>query len=270
MLSNKFGWYGPCAPPYPFGVNWESRQADGLMFWVPYSRWRSLHAASMVDSTSHLIASLGNATTIVQDSVFGYGINFANDFSKAVFADPKWFTGFAGLTVAVWTRPTGISGALFSKTTSLTATSGTFCLSFSATNNLRWAVVNASASRVALDAGGTWTAKNLYLIVGTYDGAALRAYQNGVQIGSTAAQTGLVQTTTTPLNLGNINDSGAGMRGALLDIRIYNRALSADVIRQMYDPATRFELYRPFLPRFFSVSVAAPPAAGRVYGPAAQ
>ena len=68
----------------------------------------------------------------------------------------------------------------------------------------------------------------------TYDGANMRVYLNGVEEDSTA----LVTTITTndhPLYIGTIPGlTGYEFDGQLDDIRLYNRALSAAEVMQLY------------------------------------
>ena len=70
----------------------------------------------------------------------------------------------------------------------------------------------------------TWT----HLAV-TYDGATLRLFVNGTQVNTTPA-TGLLQTGTTPLRIGN-NTYGESFQGRIDDVRIYNRAQTAAEIQ---------------------------------------
>jgi len=71
----------------------------------------------------------------------------------------------------------------------------------------------------------TWTHVAL-----TYDGAAIRLFVNGTQV-ATAAQTGTLQTNTSPLRIGGNVPYGEFFQGRLDDVRIYNRAQSASEIQ---------------------------------------
>jgi hypothetical protein len=64
----------------------------------------------------------------------------------------------------------------------------------------------------------------------TYDGTALRLYVNGALVTS-QARTGAVQTTTTPVRIGGNVPYGEFFQGAIDEVRIYNRALSAAEIQ---------------------------------------
>lgn len=247
------GWRGPQPPTRWFGINHASPQSAGLEFWIPSMRSRHLNVKELVHGKYQNQAQLGNATTYVYDPTFGFGVNFANDFSKMVINSPNdpalaWFVSLTAFSVSAWIRPSGIQGVIISKAGGTAPTTDPFLLWFSASNNLRFTVVNAAGTRVEHNAGGTWTANRLYHVVGVYDGAVLRCYQDGRQIGATTNQTGLTRNSTTPINLGNVNGSGSGFRGRILDTRIYTRALTPEDVWQMFDPATRFELYQPVEP----------------------
>jgi len=75
-------------------------------------------------------------------------------------------------------------------------------------------------------------------IAGTYDGATLRLYVNGVQVNS-QAQTGPIAVSTSPLQIGGDTFYGQYFQGTLDEIRVYNRALStAEIQRDMNTPIT--------------------------------
>jgi glucose/arabinose dehydrogenase len=61
-------------------------------------------------------------------------------------------------------------------------------------------------------------------VAGTYDGATLRLYVNGVQVAS-QAQTGSLAQSGLPLRIGGSTYSGEFFTGRIDDVRIYNRAL---------------------------------------------
>ncbi len=63
----------------------------------------------------------------------------------------------------------------------------------------------------------------------TYDGATVRLYVNGTQVAS-QAQTGALETNTSPLWIGN-NTYGEYFRGLIDEVRVYNRALTATEIQ---------------------------------------
>lgn len=82
--------------------------------------------------------------------------------------------------------------------------------------------------------GITW-----WHLVGTYDGTNMRVYIDG-ELDGTLAATAAIVTNTADLRLGNLAISGTDeFHGNLDDMRIYDRALSAAEVRQMYDLSRR-------------------------------
>jgi len=74
--------------------------------------------------------------------------------------------------------------------------------------------------------GNTWIH-----VAGTYDGATMRIYYNGVLENSVAGPAAIL-TNNEPLRVGQ-NDSGRFFRGTMDDVRVYNRALSGDEIVEL-------------------------------------
>jgi hypothetical protein len=79
-------------------------------------------------------------------------------------------------------------------------------------------------------------------VAGTYDGAMVRLYVDGVLVGS-LAKTGLIVSDSTPVIIGgNRNDGVVGhaqelFRGAIDDVAIHNTALSAAEITTLANAA---------------------------------
>jgi hypothetical protein len=93
---------------------------------------------------------------------------------------------------------------------------------------------DATISQNAASAGsvndGVWRH-----LVGTYDGTTIRIYVDGLLDGETAS-TRMPTETTEPLQLGSNVEAIATAHyvGDMDEVRIYNRALSADEIKQLY------------------------------------
>src|SRR4030067_2841128 len=92
-----------------------------------------------------------------------------------------------------------------------------------------------SSSRPAM--GGTFSPSPLYgttslplntwtHLAATYDGGTMRLYVDGVEVAS-RAQTGLIQTSTNPLQIGGDSIYGQYFQGMIDEIRVYNVALTA-------------------------------------------
>lgn len=86
-----------------------------------------------------------------------------------------------------------------------------------------------SASFGALT-GDTW-----YHLVGTYDGNVLRAYKNGILSDSNTGPSGPSDTESNSLKFGRHADLENYFEGDVMDVRLYNRALSSGEVGALYD-----------------------------------
>ncbi|MDO9464530.1 MAG: LamG domain-containing protein [bacterium] len=70
----------------------------------------------------------------------------------------------------------------------------------------------------------------------TYDGSKMRGYINGVEVAkSPVSVTDTIKYSSAPLIIGAHGSTGAGsLNGAIDEVRIYNKALSAEQIKELY------------------------------------
>ncbi|QWV93274.1 chitobiase/beta-hexosaminidase C-terminal domain-containing protein [Geomonas oryzisoli] len=72
-------------------------------------------------------------------------------------------------------------------------------------------------------------------LVGTYDGAAIRLYVNGI-LKATTAKTGAIGYSTLPLRIGTSNVyAGQFFKGLIDEVRVYNRALTASEVQEQFN-----------------------------------
>ena len=189
------------------------------------------------------LISMSTTTTPVQGKL-GQGLGFdgTNDYINA--GTGANITG--AITVSAWFKKminSGGSKTLVARGTILgTPSAEQYALffpsyditipRFSVSNGTTRIVSVAPASSVP---NGVWNH-----IVGTYNGAdTTRLYVNGTQVDTdTTASFGLLNSTPNPnaLGIGAIQNGAAGwFNGPLDDVRIYNRALSATEVKQLYN-----------------------------------
>lgn len=108
----------------------------------------------------------------------------------------------------------------------------------------------------------TVTTGVLYHVAGTYDGVTMRLYLNGVQVNS-AAKTGISGDFGNNVGIGAQGDGDVPMNGRVGDVRIYDRALSAAEVWQLYAPQTRWQLYAPLPLGVKAVATAGQPMMAR-------
>lgn len=251
----------------PFTLNWESVQAQGLKAWWP------------------MAANQGGLT--VREQVIGYyngTLSSTLGWTGDTFGPSPDFTGtpkYIGVginkirdflaggpyTVAAWFN---------CKSNDLTQTILGDMTSNGMSRSFGLATGGAGASSVVSSHhGNTLLTHNAVITKNVTHHAAVTWLGNNLT--RTIYADGVAGTTTdTPASwasaggLASIGRQGAYngyyFKGCIIDVRIYNRALSAAEIWQLYDPATRWELYRPAEHRVWQIA----PAAGRKYGPVLQ
>ena len=72
-------------------------------------------------------------------------------------------------------------------------------------------------------------------LVGTYDGAHIRLYVNGVEVGSGTAETGSIDYTTEDAYIGSFEPSLLEIDGNISNVSIFNTALTEDQILTIYN-----------------------------------
>jgi len=119
----------------------------------------------------------------------------------------------------------------------LTGTNRSFALNLEtsgASSNIRFIVKTTNGgSAQAYISGSNWSTGNWYNVSGTYDGSNVKLYLNGV-LKDTVALTGTVVNATQSFRIG-VYGSGSYFNGKLDEVAIFNKALSASKIQQIYD-----------------------------------
>ena len=75
-------------------------------------------------------------------------------------------------------------------------------------------------------------------LVGTYDGANIRLYVNGTEVGSGTAETGSIDYTTEDAYIGSFEPSSLEIDGEINQTTIYNSALTSAQITALYNSGT--------------------------------
>ncbi len=83
--------------------------------------------------------------------------------------------------------------------------------------------------------GGTFTLNTWQFMVSTYDGTYIRHYLNGALVGTSPSCTVGAATTTANLYLGGRVADGTRFTGNMDEVRLYNRVLTADEIKSLYE-----------------------------------
>ncbi|CAN5522130.1 hypothetical protein BH10ACI3_BH10ACI3_18250 [soil metagenome] len=147
--------------------------------------------------------------------------------------------GGTNISIEAWINPTTLphGGTIFQKRTSgniggyvleTTQTSGS-----GAANGLQFVIMIGGVYRT-LNPANVLTTNAWQHVAATYDGAFMRMYVNGVEVGN-RAQTGAIDTSTSDVIIGrNAASPTIAFQGNIDEIALYNRALNATEIRDVY------------------------------------
>ncbi len=173
------------------------------------------------------VGSVSGATWTTSGK-FGGALVFNGSSARVNVPNSASLQLVSGMTLEAWVYPASVSSGwrdvvykgddnYYLEGTSLTggrpAGGGTFGGS------------NANAYGSGALPGDTWSHLAL-----TYDGATLRLYVNGAQVGSQAS-TGAIATSTNQLQIGGDSIWGQYFSGRIDEVRVYNTALSAAAIQ---------------------------------------
>jgi chitodextrinase len=159
---------------------------------------------------------------------FGNGLSFNGTNARVTIADAPSLRLSGAMTLEAWVFPTTVSSAwrdvLYKGDDNyyLSATSG------NAGRPVGGGIFGGGyaeafgASSLALS---TWTH-----LATTYDGAMVRLFVNGTQV-SSVAKTGAILSSANPLQIGGDSIYGQHFAGRIDEVRIYNRALSANELQ---------------------------------------
>jgi hypothetical protein len=168
------------------------------------------------------------------DGKFGKALNFDGIDDYVIIGDVFGFEGNATFSVVFWVFDRGFDGKwarLVSKEKIATPRQG-------------WLVVRAaSENKYKLERwrDGVGDAVSIYytpnqwnFIAFTYNGSHMRGYLNGALISSSQSTLSLIPTGT-PLTIGKISDGAEFFNGIIDEVRIYNKALSEEEIKFLYE-----------------------------------
>jgi hypothetical protein len=166
----------------------------------------------------------------------------------------------APLTLSAWVRPNFTNGTgnqawakIVCKPVNVTVSTDPYIYWSLGTDNSSPAKfvmqVSSGVAGSIITATGTTgiTANQLYHVAGSYDGATVSIYVDGVLEGTTAT-TLVVGNSNNPTLFGSFctfSTSSDTWKGVIADVRLYDIDVGPERIWQMYDPLSRWDLYRP-------------------------
>ena len=248
------GHIGSRPPTGAFTINRDSPQRKGLVAWYPMLA--SIGINGVLDrGDTGINGTFTGSPTWGGSPDFGWGLTTSNG---NYYTAPSTGLNVQQGTVAAWLLPTtqtiNTDHLVWSNGTSTTHRVFFECY------GARWVVQYSSQSALEAAPGSGGLNQTVHFVM-TWDRTAqlILGYFNGKQILSTALTVAAI-TPSASNYFGAYYTGGFPFLGSLGEFRIYNRALSANEVWQHFAPETRYDLYLPVAPRFWSVPAAAPPA----------
>jgi hypothetical protein len=228
----------------PLEINWSSPQAEGLVAAWTFSQSRD--GLFLRDLVGNNHGTLGG--TLAWKHVpehGGYGLTFDGSTTSVAVphSDALALVG-KPFTLSVWAvMGTGSNRVILGKPFAATHTNPYLEWGLYRDTTLRRIEFRVNAE--VLDGGSGTKDGALYHIVATADGSYWRKYLNGVLNDSVARVSLPLNRNSRPVYFGRNAAGSEDFDGTILSATVHEAALSADVVWQMYDPATRWDLYRP-------------------------
>ena len=177
----------------------------------------------------------GNTTWV--PGKIGQAVSFDGTGDYATVADNAGLDLTNAITMATWVRPgrfatqeliaKSANGSVNGYDLAL-ATSGT--ATTSSRPFVRFNQLASPADVFRVSAVSTYPIDGTWMhVAATYDGTTIRLYINGVEEGSIVANVAIA-TNSLPLSIGAESNGARALQGAMDDIRLYSRALSASEI----------------------------------------
>ncbi|HEX7862769.1 MAG TPA: LamG-like jellyroll fold domain-containing protein [Verrucomicrobiae bacterium] len=180
------------------------------------------------DSGNNNTGTLAGATRTTSGHT-GSALAFSGANQRVDVPDSNSLDITSAITMEAWVYPTALTGW---RTVLLKEVSGelAYCLYAHDNAPVPAAYIRIGGTSVRV-AGSTALPLNTWThLAATYDGAAVRLYVNGQQVGSVSV-TGSIQTSTLPLRIGGNLVWGEYFAGRIDDVRIYNRALTSSEVQ---------------------------------------
>src|SRR5439155_1719013 len=151
----------------------------------------------------------------------GNALTFNGTNSWVTVADAASLHLAGALTLEAWVRPTAAMGTSW-RTVLLKQQTAELAYALYANSDTSTPTVIAYVGSEQYARGASQLALNTWThLAGTYDGATLRFYVNGVQV-SSRALTGSIVSSTAPLRIGGNSVWGEYFAGVIDDVRVYN------------------------------------------------
>jgi hypothetical protein len=225
----------------PVTFNRDSPQGHGLLGW-----WSTLHAPGLlVEGMRGERGTPVNTPVGVTSPVTGYGLSFNGSNQSATITSP--LSGATSFTVAFWVAPQSPSPGTFGMLVGTdTAYNGGFFFGYDDDAQNPALGLQFFIGGTKVGAGATRLTNQVWqhLAVTYESGVHQDIWINGVLTDAGSSSSGSIASHTL-LRVGGNATNGFYAAAHLADVRVYDHALSATELWQIYNPATRWELYQP-------------------------
>lgn len=256
MIVRRHFQNGALAPRGRYRKNIASPQARNLIGWWP-GRMRGQQLEDLSGFDSHGDLS-GGSSSVIGDSFSVSAVDFpGNSNNRVVFPnDARWYP--AGGTVCAWANADTLGQNNFGRIVynrNGTDAAGVELLLWNTSQCA--GSVDAGSASTDLQGGSVTLGETFHSGVSWGDGA-VRLWQNGVQVASGTDRALSLPSTPGVLQLGiRASDNLREFDGRIWDVRFYDRPVGAAMMRQIYAPGTRWDLYREPVRRNYFVPGAA-------------
>ena len=188
------------------------------------------------------LTNMGRATSTVAGKI-GQALKF-NGTSSYIESPDSLSLDPTTITISAWIKVTGKPSTYYSPIVAKqnTNTNQGYWLDLSTNSKFIFMVGNASTYYSINNINATsLTSNKWYQVVTTYDGSIIKAYLNGALASTTPFADGMTVPTNRNLRIGTDMAGSNGTNfdgyfpGSIDDVRVYNRALSATEVQQLYN-----------------------------------
>lgn len=172
--------------------------------------------------------SLG-ATGLYASDGFNKAVDFDGSSGRVGVSDAASLDITSAISIEAWIHPDALTGGdgLYTVARKESA----YMLRVEGTTLVFRLAIGGSSQELrvssALSSGTT------YHVAATYDGATMRLYRNGAQIGS-RSQAGAIGTSSSALSLASYPGGGSHFNGKVDEVALYSSALSSDAVAKHY------------------------------------
>lgn len=259
---------GSQRPLWPFTINRDSPQAEGLIGWWPFAPPGGGTLFDLSDNRNHgTLTNMAPDTDWVGNEILGgHALAFDGSNDRVNMGDVRIWDGLTAASWVLWINKssTGEDQAFLSKWQDSVST--TFLFEFDADPGGEADLFIAHAADSAGQARGvaptgTFNNNQWYHVAIIFDGSGaadsdrLKLYVDGLQItltfpGSEPIPSSLFNSTD-DFEIGSDVDISRFFPGQITDVKAYNRALTSSVVHKMWNPRTRWDLQYPLRQRVY-------------------